>query len=715
MTRVMGRLAKIVDNIGAIVAGLALLFLVATIAQPLRVNWGDPWSDCNAQNAGHFFAEYGWAKTALTPVLDIEPLTPESLRYTHYPPLPDIINGLQREFYGNADISVFRILAVGLSALSLLLFFRWVKSLWGASAASFSLALFAGSLLWLQYADTVHHVPIYSATGFGALLCGSRWLTEHKARHLVGVSALTFLCFLASYDFVFFVPLMTVATAVMLEKRLWSRHNRLLFAALVLGAVAAVVVKNLLVIWAVGWHQFYGDLLFQFQERATSKHALTYREGLSRIAFFRLWRFFTPLFFVVAAAHLVLLAMRIFPRSRAKLSAQWTSSPLLLLVAGLPFLFVFSQLFCEQYHPTLLLLPYYAIGGGTLLAQCWESAKRRGVAVTALVLALGWQVKEVAAFPKEFLARSDVKAIRAVLDEKDHHRFVLTNGAIGAPFLYYWNRYALNVSQFAPEHIPRYVISLQDQFGNEPVRLVHFANLEKVDFDKYVYGAFAGEKKWDWIANPGPHRFEWQPIVRAKDDALVAYVSQFGDLELDTGTAHVWKLERQRVMDFLAKQVMLTPTTSIDFGTVAAEKFKVSGFRYPEQPLGPDKPGSVWTERRYPSRMVFTLQGLRHIPTGAPPRDDSALRLDMPPGRPYRIEIGMSSAMAAQNVSVSLNGSVKLAELSLEKASEYHVFDIDVPAEALDPSGLQVLRLDIGQANAEGLGVALAHFQIVPR
>lgn len=711
----MAAIGSIGQRVGWFVGALSSLFLVATIGQPLRMNWGDPWSDCNAQNSGHFFVKYGWGRTAFTPILDIEPLTPESLRYTHYPPLPDILNGLQREIFGTADLSGFRVAAIGFSILSLYLFHRWVASLWGATAASFSLALFAGNLLWLQYADTVHHVPIYSATGFGALLCASQWLAEKKVRYLVGVGALTFFCFLASYDYVFFLPLMIVATALMREKRIWSPSTRRLFAVLVVGAGAALVTKYLLVIWAVGWNQFYSDLIFQFHERATTKHASNYREGLSSITFFRLWRFFTPLFFVVLAAHVALLASKVLARARSRESAAtgWTTTPLLVLAAGVPFLIVFSQLFCEQYHPTLLVLPYFAIGTGTLLARCWERTRLRGVALGALVFLLGWQVNEVATFPKRFLSPSDVAALRTQLNEKDERTFVLTNGATGAPFLYYWNRYALSTAAIAPEHIPRYVTSLQDEFGDGPVRFIHFANAEEIAFDKYVYGLFGAEKKWTWIADPGPHRSEWQPVVRARDDAMLTYVGQFGDLELDTGTAQVWRIDRPRIMQFLAKKVLAQPTTMIDFGDVSSEDFKVHGFRYPER-SAPGGPGFCWMERKRPSRMIFTLKGLRHVPTGAPAKNDAALRLAMAPGRAYRIAARLGSAVPDQHVTVTMNGSTKLAEVALAPG-DFKEIVIDVPSAVLDASGLQLLGFEFTAANDDNLAVAVGRFEIEPR
>ena len=711
----MAPIRNVIERIGGIVGVLSSLFLIATIGQPLRMNWGDPWSDSNAQNAGHFFVKYGWAKTAMTPILDIEPLTNESLRYTHYPPLPDILNGLERELFGDADISVFRITAVGLSVLSLHLFYRWVLGLWGKTAASFSLALFAGNLLWLQYADTVHHVPIYSATGFGALLCASRFLGERKARHLIGVGGLTFLCFLASYDYVFFLPLMVVATAVMREGRLWSPVTRRLFAALVVGAVAAIATKYLLIIWAVGWSRFYADLIFQFHERATAKHANPYRDGLPSIALFRLWRFFTPLVFLVVAAHLVLLASKIVARvrNRADATTGWTTTPLVLLVAGVPFLVVFTQLFCEQYHPTLLLLPYFAIGTGTLLAHGWQSPRLRAVVVGALVFLLGWQVNEVVAFPKRFLSRSDITAIRTLLNERDDRHFVLTNGTQIAPFLYYWNRYALNPTGFAPEDLLRYLTGLQDQFGDAPIRFVHFTNPEEIAFDKYVYAAFVAEKRWDWIANPGPRRSEWQPVLRARDDASLAYIAQFAERELDTGTAQVWRVDRSRMMDFVAKKVLLHPTTTVDFGDVASEDLKIRGFRFRER-VGPDGPGFCWMKRTRPSRMVFTLQGLQFVRTDAPPGNEAALRLALAPGRAYRIDTRMTSTVPDQRLTIAMNGKTKLAELTLGPGA-FQDFVIDVPSEALEPSGVQELGFAFTGANQDDLAVALERFEITPR
>jgi hypothetical protein len=704
--RAMGLSARsIVDTIGLIVPTVATAFLVATIGQPLRINWGDPWTDCNALITGRFFSKYGFVNTAFTPIIDVEPLKPDSLRYTHYPPLPDIMNGLQQDLHGDADISVFRAPAIVLSLLALYLFFRWVQRLWGSAVANVAVAFFAGNLLWVQYADTINHIPLYSATGYGALLCAARWMSKRKKRDLALVGILTFACFLSSYDFVFFVPIMAAATPLVLGERLWTPNTLKLFAVVVVGAAAAFVVKQLLVIWAVGWPQFYGDFVFQFHERATTQYGGDYKSAFPRIILFRLWRVFTPLFFVVVAVHVVLLAMRL---ARRTTPAKWSASPLFVLLAGAPFILVFSQLFCDQYHPTLVLLPYYAIGAAMLVVRLWESpgAKQRAAAVALLIFGLGWQLREIATFPKTFLTRSDVSRVRAVLD--DHHQFVLSNGVTVAPTLYYWNRYDLSISYLPPEVIPAYVISLQDQFGEEPIRYVHFANIEKSIFDKYVYTVFIGAKKFDWIARPAARADEWQPVVRARDEAFVAYIAKFAELELDTGTTQVFRLDRHRIFDFFAKQVMASPTTFVDFGLQSSDAFKVYGIRYSEK-YGAGQ-GFAWTERRQPGRYMFTLKGLVVVPTAAP-RDDAALRLFMPAGRRYRVVVSLLAAVNGQVVAASINASPELARLALDTGDPKEL-TVDVPPEALDPSGLQTLRLQMTKASDAGVGVALRTLRV---
>src|SRR5206468_1698332 len=161
-------------------------------------------------------------------------------------------------------------------------------------------------------------------------------------------------------------------------------------------------------------------------------------------------------------------------------------------------------------------------------------------------------------------------------------------------------------------------------------------HIEKSIFDKYVYRMFIGAKRFDWIANPAAHVDEWQPELRARDEAFVAYIAKFAELELDTGTTRVFKMDRQHIFDFFTKQIMSAPTTFVDFGEPTSNAYKAYGIRYSEK-YGSAQ-GFAWTERRQPGRYVSTLKGLVVVPT-APPRDDAALRLFLPAGKRYRIVV----------------------------------------------------------------------------
>src|SRR4051812_47883546 len=81
------------DNIGYVFIALALIFCLAHVFDPPRLNWGDSGSDFNVMGSGRNFAKYGFLRLRLTPfLLDPSVMTGEHDRvfiYTHYPQLPD--------------------------------------------------------------------------------------------------------------------------------------------------------------------------------------------------------------------------------------------------------------------------------------------------------------------------------------------------------------------------------------------------------------------------------------------------------------------------------------------------------------------------------------------------------------------------------------------------------------------------------------------------
>lgn len=129
--RAVAAVAWIEVHLAHLAVLFAAAFLFGTRTQPVRTNWGDSWSDLNVQTSGRYFAETGFISNRFTPICDVGPRRAESLQYTHYPPLPDLINGLQQTLFGPVDIATYRILADLFALGSLFFFHRVVRSLWG--------------------------------------------------------------------------------------------------------------------------------------------------------------------------------------------------------------------------------------------------------------------------------------------------------------------------------------------------------------------------------------------------------------------------------------------------------------------------------------------------------------------------------------------------------------------------------------------------------
>lgn len=683
----------------------AAAFLFATRTQPVRTNWGDSWSDLNVQTTGRYFAETGFVRNRFTPVVDVGPLKPDSLQYTHYPPLPDLINGLQQWLFGPVDVSTFRILADVLALGSLFFFHRIVRSLWGARTAGYALALLVTNLLWLQYADTIHHVPIYWFSGFGAIHAGVRWLETERRALLAWVSAACLVCMMASYDYAFFVPVLMISAIGVKGLGPRDRRARWLVAALVVGVGAGVALKLGLVAWAVGPRTLIDDLVFQLEERATSKHSVAYKAGLVPILFWRLVRFFSPVGFVVVVVQIAALARRLLKRP----AGAFGPGPLVFLAAGLPFVLVFTQLFVEQYHPTLQLLPYYAVGTAAVLVAMRAQARPawNAAAFGVFVFLLGFQTNEIVSFKKTFLNRADIKAVERTMRGTPDHEFILTNTLLDFPGArFHLNRYVMGA--YFPDRTATlaYLGKLFDELGDDrPIRFLEMTGVDDMIFDKMVYGLFANEARWKWISRPAYYRSEWQPLAKERARESAALFHELGTLELATETLRLYRVDAPALEDYHRRLLPPGETRAIDFGSEESNVYKIAGFRYPERH---DGFGFSWTIARQRKHLRMTMKGVIFVPDG-PKRYDASMRVRITPARDRRLVLKVLSFEPGQRVDVTVNGRlIGTAPVTAEWSEVSFV----VPASALVPEPVQVINLRSAIGNAYDLGIAVSAVRI---
>jgi hypothetical protein len=676
------------------------VYLVKGAFDPFRTNWGDSVSDGNAMTSGRYFMRDGFIKTAFTPILDIGPLDHNSLRYTHYPPLPDLVSGVVQSIIGTGYIAIHRLLAIVFTGLGLWFFYLYLERIFARAVAMLSVALLASNFLFIQYADTVHHIPLYMMTGFGLMAAAIRWVDDGRRRHLVAVAVATYFCFLASYDFYFFASIMVPATVWLRRHSVWRGRGLGLLLAYGLSGIASIATKNLLVIWAVGYEQWHQDFVFQFLERTTTDRSPPYQAIFASTVVWRLWRFGTPLLFAAMLGQLVAVVDRVRGRT-----TELSLKPLILLAAGIPFLLVFSQLTVEQFHPTLLLLPYAAVSTALLLELAWRRAPV--VAVALALLYAGWQWRSIAVYTKTFLRWRDVDAVRKVLPF-DRHRIILTNIFIDSPVRYLWDRYFWGL-EGDKDSLVQGMRERFELFGNEtPFTIVQMKKFGLHLYDKAPFFWFMSERRDPWITHPDRYRDE---ILQRFND----YSNNWNNALEGVGDV-VWDSSEMRVRTFSEAQLdrmqldhlpVETPSV-IDFETADSEAFKVRGFR---QRSGGWRGWHGYTEiyERHRMGQVFTLHGF-DFPQIGPSRVDGELQMRLP-RQPVRMVFEMSTPTEHMGFTIAINHHVMLTSVLESKKGRLPVVIDATPDVLVD--GVQRIQIVAAEPGVNGAPLRFHRLEFV--
>ncbi|MFH1876325.1 MAG: hypothetical protein ABH865_05500 [Candidatus Omnitrophota bacterium] len=117
------RLPRLADM--SIVGILVMLFLCVAVPrfQFPDLDHGDDYQDADVLNSGTNFERFGFVACRFLPVLQLGLESPRD-PYTHYPPLPQIINGVLRKVFKTGSLSFFRAVAL-LVSLANFLFWYW--------------------------------------------------------------------------------------------------------------------------------------------------------------------------------------------------------------------------------------------------------------------------------------------------------------------------------------------------------------------------------------------------------------------------------------------------------------------------------------------------------------------------------------------------------------------------------------------------------------
>jgi hypothetical protein len=543
-------------NVGFICAGIVFVYCLDHAFDPPRLNWGDSGSDYNVMAAGKNFQDHGFLALRLTPnLLDRAVWTPEDtiMRYTHYPQLPDLANGAYRVIFGMTDLVQFRFIAIAFSFAAFFFIYRLIAMYWTRQTAQVAIALWLINPLWIQHADYLHNGPYASFFGAGCLYFLVRALRDGPRWRYLAVSGLfLFLTYCSSYDHWVFVPLLLALATVHHYRGVAQREVFETLGFLACFALLAIAGKAATNIWALGGLEpFLKDLHYQGLEHSTDEIVRTsFMDGVWPTLFGRIERYFTLLLLPMA------LAWAGLPWARRRWSDRIPSlgaltNPLPLLLAAIPFLAVFRELWIAQYYPFLMVLPFYAIGFAVLVVLLVEMragvAKAAGIILLVGVAANG--IEEHARFDRAFFDRDAIRTLGRQIDSlSPPGQRVLTNHNFDASYRYYFRRKIFAMILAEPYRVQSQLVFLSDPRRSpfvypQQMLFVQHKRLTAELHDKGYYNVLEHYRLWEAWGNPPRYRRFLDSLFADRDSLLMARIAEDADKLYESEFYTLWRMK----------------------------------------------------------------------------------------------------------------------------------------------------------------------------
>lgn len=328
--------------------------------ESLFIDRGDAYADCFVLVSGRHFADHGFAACRFLPIHQPGPLADPPELYTHYPPLPDWINGWQRILLGWDSLFLFRLAPIAAMAGGYWAFFLFCRRFWGPWTAFATLTYLATREMNSALSDSIHGHAYHEALRLAGFLLTVR-LGESPtcARRLALLCGLVFLNAWTSYESV--LDLQIFAWGYLL----WVKRSSVwLPLAASASAAAAFAAQQALNLWAVGPSHF-AELAETLKHRVVEGGEWTPFGYLALLA---------DRFNSLAGFHLLLLvplagALVYFHRFEEKRDAL-NVSPLLFL-AGVSWWVVFPSHSIIHWFTFRHILPFLAIVIGVVSVQSW--------------------------------------------------------------------------------------------------------------------------------------------------------------------------------------------------------------------------------------------------------------------------------------------------------------------------------------------------------
>ena len=249
-------------NIAMALIAIVMLLEVGFVSRLDLLKAGDAWSDINVILSGANFAKYGFFELRFLPVHQYGELSKNPNYYLHYPPLPNIINGI----FQKANIQslyTMRLISGLFSITGFLLLYRVLGKLLSPLIAVCGIGWMTVTVYFFKYCNSLH-CHSYQIFFVGLFLFLFFKLLEKKSVFLTSLCWIV-LCLnsLVSFEFILFCNAFIVLY-LLFSKTL--KENLYLAAILISASFFGVFLHLAQNVWAIGLSEAFADNM-GFQSR----------------------------------------------------------------------------------------------------------------------------------------------------------------------------------------------------------------------------------------------------------------------------------------------------------------------------------------------------------------------------------------------------------------------------------------------------------------
>ena len=528
-------------------------YLLLHAREPLRLNVGDSWSDAGVVSSVEYLERYGFTT----------PLIADAYRPVDEPPVAELFYAAIGEI-GAGDIGTFRLFALAFSMLGTWLLFLYARRIWGDTVALLATALYATSVLWMMYADSIHRLTVVDPACFLALWGLVRAIETRRRRYYAAVIAGSFACLFTASDDWLLLPAGVLFTIYIKLGNPFARGNRRFLVIAAAGYLAALYTRSLFVPGPLGL-QVAID-----QKLAASLSTLVRRYTLV----------FTPMFWVT-------LGYTAWRALRApSLSSVIEDGMTWLLAVAVMVLYTTSQHTGSSMLGARPLLPFYAIGSAILIARLLEEARiGRALAAAWAVLAPVWGLYIMFSHPRSVLDREEVAKVRTYLATHDRNDFVMSNLLADGPIEAAFGRNnwpALTAEGWMDVHVVQ--LQMLEVFagtGTDYVHAVLFTTPDSRFVDRslgqlVIRRRLASVTGWPYVTRSRAHE-----VIADYDKKVFKILEPVGAKRvLHLSNFDVYRIDRATVLELASRSIPVV--REIDFSSPESTRYKLLGWSDPQ-------------------------------------------------------------------------------------------------------------------------------------